>query len=193
MISVDEIQLFFPVNEGEDADEKWEEIFFENKKYFLSFAPIPKIFESRLKKLAKIYTCYLAKIGQENTISDSQGIELQPYPNFVLSAFNLYQSRRIRYKQKVLQATDFNQLKIEIENWLEDEKLYFSNWTGFDDLTVEALMGKEPDPMYIITEVKRWDRSSNKTFNNLRDDKFDLSEILQKEAKRLNLLHNSNS
>lgn len=193
MISQREINLFFPLSEHEDAEDKWEEMFFENKKHFLQFAPVPKVFGARLKKLRKSFECYLSLIGEDFVEKEALQIIPEAFSENVLDAFNDYQNRRIQNKQKLLLANDFYTLSQVLHTWFSEEKAYYALWCGFEDLEVEALMGKEPDPMYIISAIKEWNGNEKKTFVDLRKDKLVLPEILQKGAKRLNLLHNSNS
>lgn len=190
-----EARLLLNISEDENLDDVWEGKLFEQKQFFLTRPPIAKVFRSRLSKLEKMYSAYSFLTGNEldSNFDDSKKIDLPKFSNIVKEAFNQQQTERMKLKSLILNAKSPVKLKQVIESWLKLEKLYMEKWLVSENIEVdsEVVISKEPDPMYILEDIKTIEKAANEmiTFEYLKNNLSSLPKRLVSEIKRLNLLY----
>jgi hypothetical protein len=188
-----EASLFFKLEEGQEADELWEEKFFEQKQFFLTRPPIPQVFSSRLKKLNKIHEAFLVLSDLEK----SQNDEINPnFPEIsfseeVIEAFHHQQKFRMQMKTELLKANSLDLLRGTIQKWLFIEKEYMHKWKLEKSVkSSDVVVSKEPDPMELLESFRDFERQNSVlTFQKIKNDADQLPDMIKNECKRLNLLY----
>ncbi|MBW7868224.1 MAG: hypothetical protein H3C31_07875 [Brumimicrobium sp.] len=186
-------KLILPHNEDDDLDEIWEVIFFKQINYFLTHAPIPLVWQSKLKKLNNEYTAYLTltdqtAIQEEITSIFSQAIQ---YPENFLEAFHVFQTERSQQKRQVIKTQNPHELTNIIEQWLKVETDYATYWSHPICLEndIKVAQSQEPDPMTIIADLSQAEIILKSTsIHCLKENYNILPEGVKKEVKRLTLL-----
>lgn len=190
-----EARLLLNISENENIDDVWEQKLFEQKQFFLTRPPIPKVFRSRINKLEKLYSAYLV-LKDEKTESEFIENQYNNFPEFsdcIKEAFNQQQAERMKVKSQILRSENPTNLAKVIENWLELEKRYMKKWTIPEEVekNSDIIISKEPDPMYILEDLKTVEESNNEdiTFDFLKNNLSSFPKRLISEFKRLNLLY----
>lgn len=188
----DQARIFFLNTLEEDLTEVWEQDFFDQKHFFLTRAPIAKVWNARLDKLQKKYQAYLVLTDQnEEEVQPQQKEDLNiSFSDDFIQAFHQLHNYRTHYKSKVLQAETVSPLTTVIRQWLETEKVYALHWSypPSEDIEIPAIRSAEPDPMILLASLKEAEKilmSSN--LEDLRVNLNILPENVVKEVKRLTL------
>lgn len=178
---------FFKVNDRDEMEEIYEEQLFEFKQFFLSKVPVQKLFNGRLSKLKKLQDAYEALEG-----------EIQPQPvheitfdilsNNIHEVFLGFQKSRNDLKQKIANETSALNLEKYIRRMLALEKEYATFWKMDSDDEGDIIISKEPDPMYLLENIKSYQQKDGFTFIQLKNLENNPPEILVQEMKRLSLL-----
>ena len=184
-----EALLYFPFEgEKEDILDKWEELLFEHKQFFLTRAVVPKLFRSKLTKLEKQYNAFKVLGGAEIAPQEFQ-FEDKKFSDLPLEAFQQMFAYRGEYKQKVLQTKQYEDLFLVVENWIALELTYAKLWSyEYPDDLEKPVISKEPDPMLLMGALKQWNENLDKSFTLLKKDFNALPKSLKDEVKRLSLL-----
>lgn len=184
-----EAKIFFPFNEGDNLEELWEQLFFEQKQFFLTRPPIEQVFKSRIAKLLKQYEAYLLLGGDAVSNTPIALDKETEFSSEVLASYRLFHSYRNAFKSKVLQAQHPEDLSKVIEAWTAMEKKYHKLWSLDESKLneIKVTLSKEPDPMEILKAIKEV-AGEELTFNDLHSRYALLPDLLQNEVKRLTLL-----
>jgi hypothetical protein len=187
-----EAKLLLGLQDGEDVLDKWDEVLFEYKQFFLSKPLIPKLIEGRIRKLKNAVLAFrVISRATEHQISSQPELTFYPVPK-VLESFHRYQSFRMQLKSFVMSAMNAEQLIDLLSRALILEKKWLEKWS-LTNLNVEEssiVVSKEPDPMELLNGIKLWVQTNQEgTFGELHNDVSFLPEVVLHELKRLTLLH----
>lgn len=187
-MEVKEAQIYFPLAAEEDARDKWEEILFEHKQFFLTRAAIPKVFNSKLKKIKQQYQAFeLISEGQFDAVEIDYG--QFTFSDNVLECFQQMFTYRAQFKQDVLRCQQSKDISQVIEKWLEVELTYAEKWfIDYPEELEKPIISKAPDPMILMGAIRQWDENEGKSFTLLKKDFELLPKALKDELKRLSLL-----
>lgn len=176
-----QLEADFDLDEFKDAKE---DLLFELKTFFISRAPIEKLFHSRLKKLEKIHEVEVA-LGIGNSEMKQKIKEFYFADDDILTTYQNYQMWNKSIKKEIFQSNE----ALEIYNLVVDllllEKMYAEQWFSPEILDETIIVSKERDPMEILSEIQNY---QGKTFTSLKKTENSPSEILLNEMKRLSLL-----
>ena len=182
-----EALLFFPVIEGENIIDLYEEYLFEYKTYFLTKYPIEKVFRAKAKKMNQMHDAFILLGGEISKSTKFSNLEYQQKEN-ILECFNYYQKLKINLKSKLNKSNNAIEINNCIQQLIQLEKEYAENWSVLKNLPEnEVIISKEPDPMLILIAIKEFNLLGGKTFNDLNTMKNISSDLLINEAKRLSL------
>jgi hypothetical protein len=147
-----------------------------------------------LKKLrlsAEAYTVLSQEVFAQSEKIVREELNFQS-EDLVLEAFNRYQHDRMRFKQSIAQTNSPLELEEVVSQWIRLEENWCRVWAD-SQLNMEensVVIGKEPDPMVLLTAIKEWVASiDSPIFSRLHSDFSFLSDVLKDEVKRLTLLH----
>ena len=182
-----EALLFFPVNEGEDIIELYDECLFEYKTYFLTKYPIEKVFRAKANKMNQMHDAFILLGGEISKSSTFPSLEYKQKEN-ILECFNYYQTFKNNLKSRLNKCNNALEINICISQLIQLEKEYAENWSVSKILPDnEVIISKEPDPMLILNAIKEFNLLGGKTFNDLERMKNISPDLLINESKRLSL------
>jgi hypothetical protein len=175
-------------------DEAWENVVFVFKQKLISRPLIRKVLEKQLQKISKQYEAFqtLSDEMLPVLLNGNRIITEWSFPDEVLQAFHVFHSYRNTYKLKLSECVSFQDLSALTMEWMEMEEAYQSKWSieKIDVITEPVSLGKEPDPMELITLIKDWESESGERlkFSELENTAERLPRLLKIEVKRLTLL-----
>lgn len=183
-----EALIYFPLLEDEDALDKWEELLFEHKQFFLTRAAIPKVFQSKLKKISQQYDAFRV-VAEDDLTPQVINYDSFTFSNEVGKAFQEMFAYRGQFKQDVLKCVQAQDIQLVVNKWLEVELAYAALWAfDFPDDLERPVISKAPDPMLLMGSIRSWDENRHKSFTELKKDFDVLPKVLKDELKRLSLL-----
>jgi hypothetical protein len=184
----DEAIRFFGIEDLDELEDAFDELFFEHKKYFLSKVPIRKLLEARYKKLIELETAAtLLNIPIHYSVATDL-IQVQISAS-ILDTFRSYQQAKNQLKTHIANARSVRSLIACVENLLDNEQIYAQRWySEHPEITNEVLVSKEVDPMDLLDGIQRYQREGGYTFEQLKNLENNPPEILIQEMKRLSLL-----
>lgn len=184
----DEAIRFFGIEDLDELEDAFDDLFFEHKKYFLSKVPIRKLLESRYKKLIELETAAtLLDISIDHSVAVDP-IQVQ-ITESILDTFRSYQHAKNQLKTHIANARSVRSLITCVENLLDNEQMYAQRWHNDHlEITSEVLVSKEVDPMDLLHGIQRYQLEGGYTFEQLKNLENNPPEILIQEMKRLSLL-----
>jgi hypothetical protein len=182
-----EALLFFPLIEGEEIMDLYEEYLFEYKNYFLSKYPIQKVFLAKARKMLQMHDAFIFLGGKTALSTDFDSLEYFQKEN-ILECFNYYQKKKIDLKSNLNNSKNAIEINNSIFQLIQLEKVYAENWSAVTNLPdIEVIISKEPDPMSLLKTIKEFATLGGKTFNDLNSLRNISPDLLINEAKRLSL------
>ena len=182
-----EALLFFPVIEGEDITDLYDEYLFEYKNYFISKYPIEKVFIAKSKKMNQMHDAFILLGGEISKSTTFFNLEYQQKEN-ILECFNYYQKLKIDLKSRINKTNNALEINNYIHQLIQLEKEFAENWSVLKNLPDnEIIISREPDPMSILKAIKEFNILGGYTFNDLNSMKNISPNLLINEAKRLSL------
>lgn len=183
---------YFKSSDEEEIEEIYEEKLFEYKKFFLSKVPVDKLFRGRISQLVQLQAAYTAAMASDEkkiafTLSE---FSLLPEQYNLLSVFfSAYQKVKNELKQKISRSSQANELIVLAEALVSLEKEYAKAWYSEIVTDESVIVSKEPDPMYLLESIRRFEESGGKTIDDLKKSGAEAPGLLFNEMKRLSLLY----
>ena len=183
---------YFKSSDEEEIEEIYEEKLFEYKKFFLSKVPVDKLFRGRISQLVQLQAAYTAAMASDEkkiafTLSE---FSLLPEQYDLLSVFfSAYQKVKNELKQKISRSSQANELIVLAEALVSLEKEYAKAWYSEIVTDESVIVSKEPDPMYLLESIRRFEESGGKTIDDLKKSGAEAPGLLFNEMKRLSLLY----
>lgn len=183
----EEARLFFPYEEDDDLSDLYLERLFEYKQFFLSKAPIRKVFESRLEKLIQMDRAYRIISGNEIFPDDIQLNETVHFSDNLREAFNQWEELKGKSKQMIMNSGNALTLQRNVLYYLEIVDEYRLKWYTEKEIDTEInQLSKDEDPMEILSAIKSFEQEGGIYFEDIL--KLGTNSFLLKEMKRLSLL-----
>jgi len=179
----------FSLAEGESPQEKYDEEIFRFKQYFVSKPIVPKLY---FKKSSELLLLHEAAIELYPEIEAGVFLEKENldivYSGNWKPDYNSLQLARTHFKQKMMNATGAPTIAQVVTEWVEIEIKYIKKYSEVfsGDEFQPVIVSKESDPMVLLTEINKLEIDDS--IQNLTLCRKELSELLQNELKRLNLL-----
>jgi hypothetical protein len=146
------------------------------------------MFKSKLEKLKKLDE---AARFFEVEYSVSVANETESFGDFenILEAFQCYQILKSILFQRIQLSKSPLELQQCVEDLLTLNSDYIKFWpdTNFNESAV--ILSKESDPMELLADIKRMNGIGIVTFDDLAKELTEPTSLLNKESKRLFLLH----
>jgi hypothetical protein len=193
----EEAKIYFPIPEGKDLEELFEERLFEYKQFFLSKVPLKRIVEPRLRKLFQMERAFQVLSEKEE---DSPKIFIQDdivFGEDLEANFSAYQVKRNYFKQKLILAYTANDLADVVNASVDLHENYALSWPFVSPNEHEQIaFSTEQDPMEIVKAFKIVKEAEIDLVLHLLNSDLILNynnsvkialEILLLEAKRLSL------
>lgn len=171
----------------EDVFDRYEEILFETKNYFIQKIAIEKLFS---RKIAYLKEVEQAVFTLTNTTSNSPvKVEIQAIEEVEIQAqFKAFQAQKNKLKTQLFQSDSASEIR-EIANFLVKlEKENARVWAIEMEKDDSIIISKEPDPMQILEAIQDYQSHGGKTFMQLKNLENNPPQVLIHEMKRLSLL-----
>jgi hypothetical protein len=175
---------------GGDEDvvaDEYEQKLFEFKQYFLSKPLVSKLYEGQFKKLAKLELAgrVLGLTGEPTKFTDSS----MDFSDDILLSFSHYESEKARVKARVVNCKTAHELIFWTGCMLKIQKAYLRLWPETAELNLdEIVIGREPDPMELLNDMKELRRMGTLKFDQLSISSCETLVTFYNEWKRLSLL-----
>lgn len=178
---------FFQTDDVEEAEEVFEQRLFELKNYFVTKPLISKLFKTQLLKLQKINSAasslgFLER-GSENTTPEAKVI----FTDIILDSYSLFEKVKAEAKLRIQRAESAPQIEITINNLLNVQAEYLKCYPEIE-AGADIVVGKEPDPMDLITSIKEMEKKGISLFSELQSESNAIPVTFLNEWKRLSLL-----
>lgn len=185
-----EAKLFFQWNGNEDPGDALLTKVFEYKTFFITKAPIKKLFFARLNKLEKMVEAYHYLFNYEQLKSEPLSFDPINFTQNWYFDFNILQIERSRFKNLIFMEMKTDALRSVIEAWMQMEDQYQQIYGTIiekeekDDIIASV----EIDPMELLQELENEHSKSFLSGIYLKNNVEQLPKLLKNELKRLNLL-----
>jgi hypothetical protein len=180
--------LYFPFEEGDDIDDLYDQLLFEQKQFLASQVPISKVVNSRINRLEKIEDAYIFFGGViEN--NSNQSIELPNYETDSIEVnYNRFQHNKNTLKLSLFNAMNTSEVEHVVKLKFENYFAFAEKWPRIEPSLRRPIISKEPDAMEIIEEIKNLKSKGIVNFSELLQ--LDEDNVLVQEAIRLSLWMN---
>lgn len=181
--------LFFPHNEGDDLEDRYEELLFEDKQFFTSRAIVPKVFRARIEKIKKREEAF-RRISKIKTQEKNKVVALlNDNATDLLQNFLYFQKDRASILQHVYQIKECETLIDLIEQLISRFIDYMNFWqVDYIENTEGILISKELDPTELYNAIKAFSDAGGVNVKEIQSLFFNGKVLLENEAKRLSLL-----
>lgn len=181
----EEAYLFFPVGEEEDLHDVYEERLFEYKQFFLTRAPVKRVFLARLEKLKKMDEAYRVLADKEEPLDEQRVISSVGFPENIQDAFSLFERQKGMVKQALALSQTAAELINAVHTLLQLVENYQKKW--YRDLPEEELnVSTEPDAMEMLRAIRAFAEEGGRDFEDIL--RLKSNEYLLNEMKRVSLL-----
>jgi len=186
-VTIKEAQLFFPHEESDQLIDLYEDRLFEYKQFFLSKAPIRKVFVSKMDKLKQMEEAYFVLSNSEVSANSINAQTTITFSDEVLKAFTQWELFKSQFKQQLMLSNDGQSIIKTVTDFLSVVDLYHSKWYTDEEIDIEIeTLSKDPDPMYVLEAIKDFNSQGGVYFDDIL--KMNTNSFLLKEMKRLSLL-----
>lgn len=184
-MTIEEAKVYLPHADRDELLDIIDEKLFEFQQFFLTKAPIVKVWNGRVAKLER-YIEALGVLGHSLYTSNEDTEFLADLPDNVSEAFSIYNQKVALMKIRISSSKDFLALKNAVRSYLEFQLNYQQLWRNDNlELNEEVILGKEPDVMELVEAIKEFNLNGGETFSDI--PKLG-NEVLLKEMKRVSLL-----
>ncbi len=182
-------QLFFPHNDGDDLEDRYEELLFEDKQFFTTKAIIPKVFRARIERMRKREEAF----RRISKTSPSENISIvsvdQEIITDLLENYLRFQKVRSELMKQLYKVHECNSVILLIEQLLEYQLFYLMPWKISEiDGEKDIVISKEPDPSELFNAIKAFSEAGGSNVNEIQTLFFNGKSLLETETKRLSLL-----
>lgn len=186
-MTIKEAQLFFPHEESDQLIDLYEDRLFEYKQFFLSKAPIRKVFVSKMDKLKQMEEAYFVLSNSEVSANSINTQTTITFSDEVLKAFTEWELFKSQFKQQLMLSNDGQSIIKTVTDFLSVVDIYHSKWYTDEEIDLEIeTLSKDPDPMYVLEAIKDFNSQGGVYFDDIL--KMNTNSFLLKEMKRLSLL-----
>ena len=174
------------VDEDNDLYDAYDEQLFEYRKFFLSKAPVSKLFEARIAKMEKLQQAFeiLGGTAPQGSIVSHVPLVSQPV---ILDSYQAFQQAKNRLKTQLSNTRSVPELTAVVRMLVQLEHDNAGFWAA-ESMEEDVLVSKEPDPMYLLEAIKQYESQGGKTFAQLKNLENNPPVLLVQEMKRLSLL-----
>lgn len=185
-----EAKLFFQWDGNEDPGDTLLTKVFEYKTFFITKAPVKKLFLARLNKLEKMVEAYHFLFKYEQLKSEPLSFDPINFTQEWYEDFNILQIERSRFKNLVFMEMETAALRSIIEAWMEMEDQYQQIFGAIleKEADDDIIASVEIDPMELLQELENERKKSPLSGIYLKNNAEQLPKLLKNELKRLNLL-----
>lgn len=174
---------------GEEGSliEEFEQKLFDFKQYFLTKPIISKLYRAQFGKMAVLEQAGM--IFRLENKCEQIDFSLPIFSDELISSFTLFESEKAKVKTRIINCSLVSELNLWAEALLALQESYIRLWPVSSELNLgETVIGKEPDPMDLLNDIKELSGKGINRFNDLTISSCETLVTLLNEWKRLSLL-----
>ena len=179
---------YFKTSDQSEIEEIYEQEIFELKKFFLSRAPIAKLFKGRITKLNKLQEAFeTVEIKQTPTVFD---ISFPESSINLLESYTSFQASKNKIRLFISNELNGLNLLMLVQKLIEIEKQHAKEWSLSDKIELDetVVVSKEPNPIDILNAINEYQQKGNENLEELKRNENNPPNVLIQEMKRLSLL-----
>lgn len=187
-MTLEEAQLYLPLEDIDDLDNVYEDRLFEMMRFLLSNVPVSKVTEAKIQLMRKIHQAYEFYAKEE--INDHfDPIELIPYD--AQNLFDLtvdYQRNLTLLRNKLVPISSFLEMIVLAEQFLQNMREYAACW-DMEHLEIpnDIRITRPEDEVELLIELERLSKEGELTMKDVFT--LPLENPVRREAIRLSLWH----
>lgn len=190
MISA-EVLAFFKVEDEEDLEDAFEQLFFEHKQFFLNKVPVKKLVEARISKLEKAFALFAQSLDEVEAVKEPE-VKFFSFDSLnLVDLFQDFQQAKAYFYLQFQQTNSVKTFVYVLRAYCEMYYAYAQKFQGEFEPDDSIRVSVENDSMMILSALKVYESNGGLTLNQLKNMENDPPEILVHEMKRLSLLFNS--
>ena len=181
-------QRYFKTSDIEEIEELYEQEIFELKQFFLSRAPIAKLFKSRLNKLKKLQEAF--ECIDSSQIKQDFEFYFPEMNDNLLDSYKAFQETKNKIRLQISNELNGSNIIQLVEILINSEKHNAEHWLCLEvfDEDESVIVSKEPNPIDIQNGIHEYQQTGGKTFEQLKRNENNPPNVLVQEMKRLSLL-----
>lgn len=186
---MDEIaKNFFKTSDIEEIEELYEQEIFELKQFFLSRAPIAKLFKGRLNKLKKLQDAF--ELVDSSQVKRDFKFDFPKENDNLLNSYKAFQESKNKIRLQISNELNGSNIFQLVEILVNLEKHNAKHWSVNDDFEEDesVIVSKEPNPIDILNGIYAYQQLEGETFHQLKRNENNPPNVLIQEMKRLSLL-----
>lgn len=190
-----EASIFFPIQEGDDMQDLFEERLFDFKRFFISHVPLKKVFASKKQKMNQMYQAYQLLSNSNETYQATVFPKIDyEFPTNILEAYKKHERFKGQLKNDLLQSDIIHDIHFLSDQLIELQESYNQNWSTvtITEEPVNLPVSKEPDPMEILQSILAFNKIGGENYSDMNTLRELVPDTLMKEAKRLYLYQKKN-
>lgn len=179
---------YFKTSDLSEIEELYEQEIFELKQFFLSRAPIAKLFKGRIEKLKKLQEAFEGA-NSNQAITEFEILFPENAINLVDSYTN-FQAAKNKIRLQISNELNGSNLLLLVHKLIDLEKNHAKHWSVLDDIELDetVVVSKEPNPIDILNAINEYQQKGNETLEELKRNENNPPNVLIQEMKRLSLL-----
>ncbi len=185
---MDEKANYFKTSDIDEIEEIYEQEIFELKQFFMSRAPIAKLFRGRLNKLKKLQKAYDQGDSSQNK-QDFEYVFPGEEENLLIS-YKAFQATKNQIRLKIANELNGFNLIHWVQLLIDLEKHNAKQWCAFEEMEEDedVIVSKEPNPIDMIDAIQEYAALGGKNLQQLKRFENNPPNVLVQEMKRLSLL-----
>jgi len=178
--------LYFPFRLGDDIDDLYEDLLFEQKQFFANRMPISKVFNSRLLRLKKIEDAYIF-FGGKRPVNDTLTTKIEfSTSDSIHESYNNFQANLNHIKLELFNSKNVNRIANSIDLLFKNQQHFAEKFNSLElSYDSQPVISKEPDAIEMISAIESAKELGITNFKELYQLPPD--NILVQEANRLSL------
>lgn len=185
-MTIQEAFDFLGIDQPDEVEDAFEERLFELKHYFLTKPVLSKLYSAQLKKVDRLFE--VAGHLKIELVANVKASKLSPvqFQGEIVKDFLAYEEARAQFKSLLVQVNEHDGITQLVHQLLAIQKDYLAQWPENSDQ--HSVIGKEPDPMELLTAIKEMYKNGMIRFDQLAESSIALPPAFLNEWKRLSLL-----
>ena len=179
---------YFKTSDIEEIEELYEQEIFELKQFFLSRAPIAKLFKGRLTKLKKLQDAF--ELVDSSHVKNVFKFDFPEGNENLLDSYKVFQETKNKIRLQISNELNGSNIFQLVEVLIKLEKHNAESWSVIEDFVEDesVIVSKEPNPIDILNGIYAYQQLQGETFQQLKRNENNPPNVLIQEMKRLSLL-----
>lgn len=167
--------------------DEYEQKLFDFKQYFLTKPIVSRLYDTQFKKMSVLHDAG-SILGLQKTVGPID-FSFSDFSSCIIDAFSQFEREKAVIKSKLINSESVSELISWAKALLNSQNNYISLWPVKEDMEFDGvLIGKEPDPMDLLRDIKELANEGINHFDELTISSCETLVTFHSEWKRLSLL-----